>query len=410
VNDGDGDGGAGLRGLLAALGAGDAEVAAADRAGTMGLLAVERLVLPDPPRYAPDEVAEAAGVPEATARQFWRALGFPDTRPGERAHTDADLEMLRLVAELLALGVVEPDLALQMTRVIGSSMARVAEAQVSAIESRLPRHEADLDGEPAALQAGTLLPAMPRILEYVWRRHLQAAARRHLLRQPAGEDEGAAVAVGFADLVGFTAMSQQVSDHELAAVVDRFELVAHDTVVALGGRVVKMIGDEVMFVVDDVGAAAETALALAETYHDDESLSDVRVGLAAGPVLERDGDVYGPVVNRASRIVGISYPGSVVVDGEVGAALDGDARFQLRPLRPRVLKDLGRVALWRLRWATVDEGARTPLRWVRERRLELQRRVAERLAGQIDEAVASIEQVAGRVERLVWEEGGDGRE
>lgn len=398
-----------LRGVLAALGATDEEVAAADEAGTVGILAVERLVIPEPARYSPEEVADAAGIPEATARQFWRALGFADTRPGDRAHTDADLDMLRMVAELLAIGVVEPDLALQMTRVIGSSMARVAEAQVSAIEGRLPRRAADLDTEPAVLQAATLLPAMPRVLDYVWRRHLQAAARRHLLRQAAGEAPGAAVAVGFADLVGFTAMSQQVSDHELAAVVDRFERVAHDTVVALGGRVVKMIGDEVMFVVDDVGAAAETALTLAEAYHEDESLSDVRVGLAAGPVLERDGDVYGPVVNRASRIVGISYPGSVVVDEAVEGELEGDARFALRSLRPRALKDIGRVPLWRLRWAPVAEEPRTPLAWVRDRRLELRRRVAGLLAEQIDEAVASIEEVAGRVDRLAWEEDGDGR-
>ena len=398
-----------LRALLAALGVTEVEVAAADRAGTVGILAVERLVLPEPPRYSPEEVADAAGIPEPTARQFWRALGFPDTRPGERAHTDADLEMLRLVAGLLSLGVVEPDLALQMTRVIGSSMARVAEAQVTAIEGRLPRRAADLDTEPAVLQAATLLPAMPSVLDYVWRRHLQAAARRHLVRHAAEDAAGAPVAVGFADLVGFTAMAQQVPDHELAAVVDRFELVAHDTVVAMGGRVVKMIGDEVMFMVDDVGAAGETALSLAEAYHEDESLSDVRVGLAAGPVLERDGDVYGPVVNRASRIVGISYPGSVVVDEHVHAELAADARFELRALRPRTLKDIGRARLWRLRWAPVGEEPRTPLAWVRERRLELRRLVAERLAEQIDEARASFEEVAGRVDRLAWEEDDDGR-
>jgi adenylate cyclase len=390
--------------VLEALGVTDEELDEADRAGTIGLLGLERMVLPGPPRYEAAEVAAAAGLPEATARLFWRALGFPDARPGERAYTDADLEMLRLVADLLAMGVVEPDLALQMTRVLGSSLARVAEAQIGAVEGRLPRHRADLAGEEAALQAGALLPAMPKILDYVWRRHLQAAARRHLLRHGGGADHEAPVAVGFADLVGFTALAQELSDHELAGMVDRFEAAAYDTVVASGGRVVKMIGDEAMFVVDDVGAAAETALALAETYHEDDSLPEVRVGLAAGPALERDGDVYGPVVNLASRIVAIAYPGSVVVSESVHEALAGDQRFAVRSLRPRTLKDLGRVPLWRLRWAAVDEAGRTPLAWVRERRAELRRRVAERLAEQFDEAVASIEQVADRVERFTWED------
>ena len=92
---------------------------------------------------------------------------------------------------------------------------------------------------------------MARLLEYVWRRHLQAATRRAMLLRTRGVDEGIrpVMAVGFADMVGFTVLSQHLGDEELAAVVARFEELAHDTVVALGGRVVKMIGDEVMFVV-----------------------------------------------------------------------------------------------------------------------------------------------------------------
>jgi adenylate cyclase len=112
-----------------------------------------------------------------------------------------------------------------------------------------------------------------------------------------------------------------------------------------------MIGDEVMFVVDDVGAATETALALAEAYADDEVLSDVRVGLGYGDVLAREGDYYGPVVNLASRIVNIAFPGSVLVSESVHSALAGDPRFVFHQLRPRNLKDIGRVRTWRARLA-----------------------------------------------------------
>ncbi len=129
--------------------------------------------------------------------------------------------------------------------------------------------------------------------------------------------------MGFADLVGFTALAQQVTDAELAEVVDQFEHLAYDVVVAGGGRVVKMIGDEVMFLLDDPVAAAEIALGLADASRDASELSDVRVGLAMGPVLEREGDAFGPTVNLASRATGIAYPGTVVVSPEVRAALGG---------------------------------------------------------------------------------------
>jgi adenylate cyclase len=149
-------------------------------------------------------------------------------------------------------------------------------------------------------------------------------------------------------MVGFTLLSQHLSDAELAAVVRRFEELSHDIVVGHGGRVVKMIGDEVMFVVESVGQAARIGLDLADAYADDELLSDVRVGLASGPVLARDGDYYGPTVNLAHRIVNIGNPGTVLVSDEFHAALMAEApdEFTGQPLRPRVLKDLGRVQLW----------------------------------------------------------------
>jgi adenylate cyclase len=156
------------------------------------------------------------------------------------------------------------------------------------------------------------------------------------------------LAVGFADMVGFTLLSQHLSDEELAAVVRRFEEISHDIVTSARGRVVKMIGDEVMFVVDSVAAAARIGLNLADAYADDDLLSDVRVGLACGPVLVRDGDYFGPTVNLAHRIVNIGNPGTVLMSDEFHTALEQEApdEFTAQALRPRLLKDLGRVQLW----------------------------------------------------------------
>ena len=177
------------------------------------------------------------------------------------------------------------------------------------------------------------------------------------------------MAVGFADMVGFTVLSQHLGDEELAAVVARFEELAHDTVVALGGRVVKMIGDEVMFVVQNATGAAQIGLSLAEAYAGDDLLSDVRVALAVGPVLVKDGDFYGPVVNLASRLVNVARPGTVLISDEFKAALDGEGApgIDTRALRTRTLKDLGRVQMWKLIRAGSEPGAdsRRTMRWER---------------------------------------------
>jgi adenylate cyclase len=191
------------------------------------------------------------------------------------------------------------------------------------------------------------------VLDSVWRRHLAVAVGR---RNARGEDPDAhEIAIGFADLEGFTALSQQLPDDELAQVVDRFETIAYDVVSAHAGRVVKMIGDEVMFTVDAADAAAQIGLALAEGTRGADELSDLRVGLAAGPLLEREGDLYGPVVNLASRITSIAFPGTIVVSESVRDQLEGQEEYRLRSMRARYLKDIGRVPLWVLRRAAPAE-------------------------------------------------------
>ena len=134
-----------------------------------------------------------------------------------------------------------------------------------------------------------------------------------------------------------------------------------------------MIGDEVMFVVPTATGAASIGLSLAEAYAGDELLSDVRVALAIGPVLVQDGDFYGPVVNLASRLVGVANPGTVLVSEEFRAALldedeeGGADEFDLRALRTRNLKDIGRIQVWKLSRAGTEPGAdrRRNMRWER---------------------------------------------
>ncbi len=364
-----------VRARLQELGCTDQEIDRAVADDVVDLLMVDRMVLPAERRMTQAQVAESTDIPIETARRFWRALGFLDVEEDDPVFTDMDLEAVRLFQSMVAVGLVDTDTAVQMARVIGSSMARIAEAEAGPGSTPMLISSGDsiIDADEFARQAGTSLPAMTRLLEYVWRRHLQAATRRAMLHRTRAPGEGISpvMAVGFADMVGFTMLSQHLRDEELAAVVARFEALAHDTVVALGGRVVKMIGDEVMFVVPTATGAASIGLSLAEAYADDELLSDVRVALAIGPVLVQDGDFYGPVVNLASRLVGVANPGTVLASDEFRLALLGEAEgvegFDLRALRTRNLKDIGRIQVWKLSRSGTVPGAdrRRNMRWER---------------------------------------------
>jgi adenylate cyclase len=149
-------------------------------------------------------------------------------------------------------------------------------------------------------------------------------------------------------------MSQALDGPELARMVDRFEAIAYEHIPARGGRVMKMIGDEVMFAVEDGAFAADIALALVEAHAREERLPDVRVGLASGPTLAWEGDLFGPTVNLASRLVKLARPATVLVSPDVGEALRDDPRFAVRQLRGIALKGIGHTRPWVLRRARCD--------------------------------------------------------
>jgi adenylate cyclase len=191
------------------------------------------------------------------------------------------------------------------------------------------------------------VPVLENLIGYVWRRHLAATAGRGL----AGSDEMVArrMAVGFADLVGFTSLTRHVDEAELAVLVERFESVAFDSVAELGGRVIKTVGDEVMFAADDARTGAEIALHLLEGVEAIDELPDLRVGVAFGNLLARLGDLYGEPVNLASRLASVARPGSVLIDRELAAELDGDDRYRVRRVPPRPVRGYALLQPLRLR-------------------------------------------------------------
>ena len=240
--------------ILLMHGATEEEIDGAVADGVIDLFVADRLLVPSRRRYTRVEVAELTGVSVDMLERFWRALGFPGVDDDDRAFTDLDLEAVRIFQGLQALGAADAETAVQMARVIGSSMARIAEAEL--VPGDMVSAEVDpvLSAEAFAGVADVTIPAMAKLLEFVWRRQVAAGIQRSMMLRSHGLAPGQSpvLAVGFADMVGFTLLSQHLSDEELAAVVRRFEEISHDIVTSARGRVVKMIGDEVMFVVDSV--------------------------------------------------------------------------------------------------------------------------------------------------------------
>jgi len=283
------------------------------------------------------EIADSAGVTLAEARRLWRALGFPDAGD-DAAFTQADLDALRVVGGLVRDDVVDLETVVRLIRALGRTMSRLADWQVSTLAELADPRRAGRDSAEA----------FEHLLVYSWRRHLEAATARldaqgvHDQRHDDPEQPAATQTVGFADLVGFTALSHGLDDVGLAGLVEGFESRCADLVTARGGRVVKTLGDSVLFVAADPLVGTEIALSVVEAIGHDPDLPDVRVGLATGAVVMRMGDVFGVPVNLASRLTAVARRNRVMADTATAAALSGGA-YESRALPARPMRGFGAV-------------------------------------------------------------------
>jgi adenylate cyclase len=295
---------------------------------------LERLLLCAELTLTRQEVADRAGLPLELAEELWGQLGFPHAADDDVAFTDNDVVALNRTAELVALGILEPDSQSALVRTWGRSYARLAEWQVGLLAGI-----ALADDDPAARLdelVGTVLPPVEELQSYVWRRHLLSAARRLLPHAAAGEDVELSMAVGFVDIVGYTSRSRNLSERELVDLVEGFEDETTRLVVDARGRVIKTIGDEVLFVADEPRAGIEVALDLTGRGEDgDDDFPRVRAGVAYGPVTSRLGDVFGPTVNIAARLTSVARPGTVLVEAGAHEVLAPDDEHDLRLSRVR---------------------------------------------------------------------------
>ena len=225
-------------------------------------LAIEAIVLGAEPRYDQDGFEATSGVDIVRARRYWRALGFSDAEPGEAPYTDTDVAALHRAVALVEHGGIDERYVLALTRAMGQTMARLADWQVDIAVDRLQSEGRPLEASRARTRLESILPDLEALLVHAWRRHLLAAVGRVL---DADQDGLAAVSltVGFADVVDFTGLARRLDEDELGALVERFEGWASELVISLGGRLVKTLGDEVLFAATEPEVAVEAALQLA---------------------------------------------------------------------------------------------------------------------------------------------------
>ncbi|MET7638168.1 adenylate/guanylate cyclase domain-containing protein [Streptomyces sp. NPDC005438] len=329
-------------------------------------LRIEQLILGAERQYTPFQAARAAGVSMDLAARFWRAMGFADIGQA-KALTESDVLALRRLAGLVEAGLLNEAMAVQVARSTGQTTSRLAEWQIDSFLSGLT-----VSPEPGMSRMEVtyplvqlLLPELEEFLIYVWRRQLAAATGRVVQAQDDEEMVDRRQCVGFADLVGFTRLTRRLEDEELGELVEAFETTAADLVAANGGRLIKALGDEILYVADDPAIAAEIGLRLIETLQADSTMPELRVGIAFGTVTSRMGDVFGNTVNLASRLTSIAPKDTVLIDDALRAELTGHGlapksekesenhpeegyRFALQPLYQRPVRGLGVVEPWLL--------------------------------------------------------------
>jgi adenylate cyclase len=290
------------------------------------------------------EAASELGLEPELLRRFIAAFGLPSTLT---SLNETEMLLMRHGNRVLESGL--PLVAsLQIARVYGQALAQIADAEVRLVH--LYVHEPMLrDGVPNTKIAETLdglaqnlLPVASPVLDLLHQRLLQ-----HFIEQDVVghlEQEGAAdallgemhVAIAFADLAGFTRLTEQEGDLEAVSVVERFfEQVERS--LPEDSRVIKTIGDEVMVVGSDPGALLDWAVKFQEE-RDERPLP--RIGVHSGPAIFRDGDYYGSEINRAARIVTRGAGGEVIVTGTLRDAAELRS-FELTSIGSVRLKGFG---------------------------------------------------------------------
>ncbi|WAC93585.1 adenylate/guanylate cyclase domain-containing protein [Mycobacterium sp. Aquia_213] len=295
------------------------EMVEAELRGRLFGLAGDVLSWSGRPIYTLQTAASELGVAADDVARAWTLLGLTVAGPDIPVLSQADVDAL---ATWLALQtVVGQEGAFGLLRVLGAAMARLAEAEATMIRAGTPdiqmTHTHDeLATAQAYRSVAEFIPRLGALIDIVHRHHL-ISARTHFEGVLRDTSSAVVCGVGFADLSGFTALTQALTPAELSHMLNEFAGTVSDVVHADGGRVVKFIGDEVMWVSSAPEALLRAAVDLVEHPSAREEGLQVRAGLAWGTVVAINGDYFGNPVNLAARLVAAAAPEQILATSEL---------------------------------------------------------------------------------------------
>ncbi|HEY5045774.1 MAG TPA: adenylate cyclase regulatory domain-containing protein [Solirubrobacteraceae bacterium] len=318
----------------------------ASQSGKLAFGYVDELLPSSEARYTLRAAARETGLAPELIERLMSAMGL-STRTTEEI-TEEDLQVLRYGAEILAAGLPLPAL-LQIVRVYGQAMAQVADAEVRLFHLYL--HEPLMrEGVPGievaqAMEGMTreMLPfAVPfinhlhgRMLGYFVEQDVIGHIEADLDDEETAQEGRMRVVIAFADLAGYTRLTEERGEVEAVSAVERFVETVEQTL-PIDARVIKTLGDEVMVVGVDAGALTSWAVELAGELP--PGSQPPRIGIHSGAALYRDGDYYGREVNRAARVVARASGGEVLVTRAVMDAASRQDGLEFELIGEVVLK------------------------------------------------------------------------
>ncbi|MDT5146466.1 MAG: hypothetical protein QOC58_1111 [Mycobacterium sp.] len=295
------------------------EMVEAERRGRLFGLAGDVLQWSGRPVYTLQTAADELGLSAGDVARAWALLGLTVAGPDVPVLSQSDVDALGTWVALKS--VVGEDGASGLLRVLGATMARLAEAESTAIRAAMPNIQMTYSNdELATAQAyraiAEFVPRIGALIDIVHRHHL-TSARTHFEGVLRDTSASVVCGIGFADLSGFTVLTQALTPAQLSALLNEFAGAVSDVVHADGGRVVKFIGDEVMWVSASPERLARAAVDLVDHPRAREEGLRVRAGLAFGTVLAINGDYFGSPVNLAARLVAAAAPGQVLASSDL---------------------------------------------------------------------------------------------
>ncbi|WP_421840010.1 adenylate/guanylate cyclase domain-containing protein [Mycobacterium sp.] len=299
------------------------EMADAERRGRLFGLAGDVLQRSGPPAYTVQSAAEQLGLTAEEVAHAWALLGLTVAGPDVIALSQADVDGLATWVALK--GLIGDDGAFGLLRVLGAAMARLAEAEATMIRTASPNIDMTYTNDELATaqayrSAAEFVPRMGALLDTIHRHHM-ISARTYFEDVLRDATASVVCGIGFADLSSFTSLTQALTPPQLSEVLNEFGATVTDVVHADGGRVVKFIGDAVMWVSSTPERLAKAAADLVDHPRAHAAGVQVRAGLAYGTVLAINGDYFGNPVNLAARLVSAAQPGQILASSELQARL-----------------------------------------------------------------------------------------